>query len=114
MEKVKNLWKYPTINSIALECNYFVDVIVKFNNWLGGKTHKVSLPIEIYNGKVTATCYIVPPPKMNFEWNPLVISNAAVRTKTNVIAPSGYLKETEMIEMPDSTVLINTTSSFLY
>lgn len=114
LEKVKNLWKYPTVNSLALECNYFVDVIVKFNNWLGGKTHKVLLPIEIYNGKVKATSYIVPPPKMNFEWNPVVISNAAVRTKTNVVPPSGYLKETEMIEMPDSTVLINTTSSFLY
>lgn len=101
LDKVEKLWKYPSVSGLLIECKYTVDVLLKFNNWCGAKTYKISLPIEIFNGKVEKNSFIVPPPKMKFEWKPEMLTDAAVHSTVDITIPPEYIRETEMADIEE-------------
>lgn len=96
LSEIPELWGHPTVSGELIECYYTVDVSLLFNNFCGCRKYVISLPLDICNGIVTSTSFIIPAPQLNFEWSPTSLSDVPVQASLDVPIPEEYLHEIEM------------------
>lgn len=80
LNECQDLWMQPPLASEVVDCEYVVRVKLEFDNFCGCGGYYVSLPVEICNGTMVLNNKLSEPPKINVEWNPMMISEVRVHT----------------------------------
>jgi hypothetical protein len=78
--KRANWHSMPPIESQVVDCSYSVRVTLEFNNFCGCGNTSIIIPLEICNRKAVVENQYCPPPNINLEWNPIMISNIVIHT----------------------------------
>lgn len=80
LSKTHDISLMPPVASKVVDCEYSVKVELEFNNSCGCGNTSISIPLEICNGEIILNKKLSPPPNINLEWNPTMISNMIVHT----------------------------------